>query len=141
MLIHRQVGIAPDHLLRHSLCNKSCLCGIQMSRIRHCVECPKCFTRYLVSFSPYRNGAYLIPTVEGSSDEYILYCVCSERAARRWKWSEVLTCDVSRPAYERGYGSPDEVLLVGSPPDQAWSFDVSKYLSNWRSIERRKNSP
>jgi len=30
-------------------------------RIRHCVECPKCLTRYLVACSPYRNGSYLVP--------------------------------------------------------------------------------
>ena len=34
-------------------------------RIRHCVECPKCHTRYLVGFSPYRNGSYLMPLSGG----------------------------------------------------------------------------
>ncbi|HZD09509.1 MAG TPA: hypothetical protein VE176_14735, partial [Candidatus Limnocylindrales bacterium] len=43
-----------------------------MLRIRHCVECPKCLTRYLIAFSPYSNGSYLVPTVYGSSEEYIL---------------------------------------------------------------------
>lgn len=32
-----------------------------MPRVRYCVECPKCRTRYLPSSSPYRNGSYLIP--------------------------------------------------------------------------------
>jgi ketosteroid isomerase-like protein len=29
-------------------------------RIRHCIECPKCLTRYVIGSSPYRNGAHLI---------------------------------------------------------------------------------
>ena len=45
-------------------------------RIRHCVECPKCLTQYLVGFSPYSNGSYLVPSVVGSSEEYTLYCSC-----------------------------------------------------------------
>jgi hypothetical protein len=36
-----------------------------MVRVRHCVECPKCHTRYLPGFTPYRNGSYLIPLTKG----------------------------------------------------------------------------
>jgi len=53
---------------------------VMPARIRHCVQCPKCFTRYLFSRSPYRNGSYLIPTVPHSSDEYALYCSCRRPA-------------------------------------------------------------
>ena len=45
-----------------------------MLRVRHCVECPKCCTRYLPGFSPYRNGSYLMPLSYGLSAEWILYC-------------------------------------------------------------------
>jgi hypothetical protein len=44
------------------------------SRVRHYVECPKCLTRYLPGFSPYRSGSYLMPLAEGFADEWTLYC-------------------------------------------------------------------
>ena len=53
--------------------------GICMPRIRHCVECPNCRTRYLIAFTPYSNGAYLIPTAEDSKEEYTLYCLLQLR--------------------------------------------------------------
>jgi len=76
----RQVGIASDHFMRHTSrkirfrcwedselgampavrqTNRSCLLRAMTRRIRHCIECPKCRTRYLVGYSPYRNGSYL----------------------------------------------------------------------------------
>jgi len=112
-----------------------------MPRIRHCVECPKCRTRYLISCSPYRNGSYLIPTVDGCWDEYILYCSCRKGSvASRWKWSEVVTCNVLKAAYERGYGTPDEIMPVNDQSRDRWSFDVSHYLNQWKSPHRPKNS-
>src|ERR1700722_13475459 len=39
-------------------------------RIRHCVKCPKCHTWYLVGFSPYRNGAYLVRTGTSSAGSF-----------------------------------------------------------------------
>jgi hypothetical protein len=113
-----------------------------MPRIRHCVECPQCLTRYLISSSPYGNGSYLIPTVDGSRDEYILYCSCrAGTAASRWKWSEVKTCEVLKTAYDRGYGSSDEILLIDDEPPGSWPFDVSQYVDRRKSLGRRKNSP
>lgn len=112
-----------------------------MPRLRHCVECPLCCTRYLIAFSPYENGSYLLPAVPGSSDEYILYCSCrSGSAGVRWKSSEVKTCDVSREAYERGYGTVDEISLVDERRQQNEVFDLSRYLYNWKTLERGKNS-
>jgi hypothetical protein len=100
-----------------------------MSRIRHCVECPQCLTRYPISLSPYRNGAYLIPTVNGSREEYTLYCSCSRaNVASRWKWNEVKICDVSKTAYDRGYGTPEEIVLLNTQPRETWSIDVDRYL-------------
>lgn len=92
-----------------------------MPRIRHCVECPNCRTRYLIAFSPYSNGAYLVPLVDGSRDEYILYCCCGNGfTPNRWTWRAVKPCEVSKTAYDRGYGTADEILLVHQEPGETW---------------------
>jgi len=77
-------------------------------RIRHCVECPKCRTRYLIGASPYANGAYLV-TPLGDLESHTLYCPCG-RSAFTSRWSESKTYIISNPAYDRGYGSPDEIF-------------------------------
>jgi len=111
-----------------------------MPRIRHCVECPKCFTRYLISLSPYSNGAYVLSAKSGCGDECILFCSCKKGSgAVRWKWSEVMTCRVSREAFERGYGDATEIMRVRED-DPPWSVDASQYLHDWRSLERGKSS-
>ena len=100
------------------------------TRIRHSVECPKCLTRYLFSSSPYANGSYLIPTLPHFSDEYALYCSCRKPAVpSRWLWSEVKTCEVSRAAHRRGYGTAEEIVTICSEPRGAWVFDAAKYLN------------
>jgi len=82
-------------------------------RIRHCVSCPHCLTRYLIGFSPYVNGSYVVSTRAGSGNEYVLYCSCRRfPSPSRWRESEVRACAVSNLAYRRGYGSPEEVLFV-----------------------------
>lgn len=86
----------------------------------------QCLTRYLASCSPFENGSYLLPTIEGGWDEYTLYCRC-KAAASRWKSSEFLNCEVSGAAFERGYGTADEITVIRSP-QQEWSVDVSQYL-------------
>jgi hypothetical protein len=86
-------------------------------RIRHCVECPNCHILYLVSLSPYRNGSYLMPTMRGSSREYALYCSCRRGStARVWRWSEVKACEISKAAYDRGYGTREEVVSIDTRP-------------------------
>jgi hypothetical protein len=82
-------------------------------RIRHCISCPHCFTRYLIGFSPYANGSYLLSPSAGSLEEYALYCSCRQfPVPSRWKGNEIRTCEVSNSAYRRGYGSPEEVMLL-----------------------------
>jgi hypothetical protein len=103
-----------------------------MPRIRHCVECPKCLTRYVVSRSPYENGSYLQPTIEGCWDEYTLYCCC-KAAPGRWKSSEFKNCEVTTAAFERGYGTAEEITVVRAP-EQEWSPDMSRYLREWKAI-------
>jgi hypothetical protein len=107
-------------------------------RIRHCVECPKCLTQYLLGFSPYSNRSYLVPSVVGSSDEYTLYCSC-RRPYSVSRWSQVRTCQVSNAAYSRGYGTPEEVAPVSSQTWNSWSFDLSRYL-NLAPPQKSRNS-
>ena len=84
-----------------------------MLRIRHCVECPECFTRYLIAFSHYSNGSYLVPAVYGSSQAYTLYCRCKGLpVVSQCAWRKTRACEVSHEAYERGYGTPEEILPV-----------------------------
>lgn len=82
-------------------------------RVRHCVECPKCFTRYLIGFSPYRNGSYLVPLAKGSWNEWILYCSCGTPASpSRWRSNELMPYEVSNTAHTRGFGPPDEIIAL-----------------------------
>jgi len=134
---HGQVGIVSDHFWGQPRLNKWSAEKLFMLRVRHCVECPSCHTRYLVSFSPYRNGSYLIPTVAGSLEEYSLYCACS-RGVTVWRWSEVKTCEVSPMAYERGYGTVDEIVPLNQS-NEPWAFDAAKYLDGWHSMEKRRD--
>ena len=56
----RQVGMATDHVRWKGVAKPSGRLVIGnrfMPRIRHCAECPKCGTRYLIAGSPYRNGS------------------------------------------------------------------------------------
>lgn len=82
-------------------------------RIRHCVECPKCLTRYVIGSSPYRDGAYLVSRPAGGSEEHTLYCSCGRRSSSI-RWNDLKTYAVSSRAYDRGYGPPDEVVLVNN---------------------------
>src|ERR1700757_94164 len=107
-----------------------------MLRLRHCVECPKCLTRFVVSCSPYGNGSYLQATIEGSWDEYTLYCRC--KAVSRWKSSEFQNCEVSPKAFERGYGTAEEITVIRASQKE-WPVDVSRYLRDWKSIEKRRD--
>lgn len=79
------------------------------SCIRHCVECPRCRTRYLLGYSPYSNGSSLLPLGKGLAEEWALYCVCGARPSR-WHWTDLKKYAVSGRAHNRGYGAPDEIV-------------------------------
>jgi hypothetical protein len=82
-----------------------------MRFIRHCVECPKCLTRYVIGFSPYANGSSLLRIHVGFLEEYILYCSCgSPSACTRWKEGQLAKYSVCKTAHSRGYGSHKEIL-------------------------------
>jgi hypothetical protein len=102
----------PLFLTRHNGCDQTVV-SIFMSRVRHCVECPKCRTRYLPSFSPYRNGSYLIPLTAHGASGWILYCSCRmPPASSQWGSTDLKRYEICGQAYRRGYGSPDEVWDV-----------------------------
>jgi hypothetical protein len=87
-------------------------------RVRSCVECPNCRTRYLPGCSPYSNGSYLMPLVEGFTNEWTLYCSCGRpHIPSRWNWSELKRYAIATQAHVRGYGPPEEIVAVngGSP--------------------------
>ena len=87
-------------------------------RIRHCVSCPVCFTRYLIGFSPYANGSYIVSSGVGSFEEYTLYCSCRGwPTSSRWSDNDIRTCAVSYSAYQRGYGSPREIRFTDQEAD------------------------
>jgi hypothetical protein len=84
-------------------------------RIRHCVECPRCRTRYLVGFSPYENGSYLVPITAGCWDEWILHCSCGTPSyASRWNCNELKMYVVPSEAHLRRYGPEQEIVCIGS---------------------------
>lgn len=33
-----------------------------------------------------------------------------------WRWSEVKACEISKAAYDRGYGTRDEVVSIDARP-------------------------
>ena len=83
------------------------------AHIRHCVECPKCHTRYLLGFSPYRNGSYLMPLGAGFSREWTLYCSCGRPpVSSQWSCNELNLYALSNQAHDRGYGSPEEIVPI-----------------------------
>ena len=46
----------------------------------------------------------------------MLYCTCATPAAiSRWRWSELKSYSVVRTAYERGYGSAQEIAARDQP--------------------------
>ena|SRR5437867_11068882 len=86
-----------------------------MPFIRHCVECRKCLTRYLIAFSPYGNGSYLWRGTPGLADEYVLYCSCQQPPVfNSWKESELKTYTVRKAAHDRGYGTREEIVAIES---------------------------
>ncbi len=78
-------------------------------RIRHCVECPKCRIRYLIAFNPYANSSYILRCGKGPSEEFHLYCSCGTPYTIS-RWSSETRYLVTRSAYDRGYGSPEEII-------------------------------
>ena len=82
-------------------------------RLRHCIECPECRTRYLIGFSPYENQSHLVSLRSDRFEEYELVCFCCRPpVCSRWRRDELKMYGVSNRAYARGYGSPDEIWAL-----------------------------
>jgi len=83
--------------------------------LRHCVECRNCRTRYLLAFSLFRNGSYLVRIPASCPTEYTLYCTCQTPAiSSRHRENEVRRYVVTKTAHERGYGNSAEIVLKGA---------------------------
>ena len=90
------------------------------SRIRSCVECPKCHTRYLIGSSPYPNGSYIVAHPPAAADLVRLYCACGDSLSPyAFKFGELKMYSVSDWADRRGYGSPDEIVSVRAAGEKA----------------------
>jgi hypothetical protein len=104
-------------------------------RLRHCVECPECCTRYLIGFSPYQNGSYLLSFVTESSEEYRLFCSCRRPpVCSQWNWNDLKTYSVPNGAYACGYGGPDEIWLLRQDADRRIDS-----LNLTLAVQRKKN--
>ncbi|MGH9530205.1 MAG: hypothetical protein ACRD2S_09850 [Terriglobales bacterium] len=45
------------------------------------------------------------------------------------------TCEVSKAAYDRGYGTTEEVVSINQPQN-VWSFDVSNHLEDLKAMKK-----
>jgi hypothetical protein len=108
-----------------------------MIRIRHCLECPRCRIRYLISLAPYENGSYIVSSANRCIEEYVLHCSPC-RLSSRWHAAEVLQCQVSNTAYQRGYGTDSDVWCI-RPEGRPWTFPNVNASDIWQSTSRRKN--
>jgi len=112
-----------------------------MPRIRHCVECPICLTRYLISFSPYRNGSYLIAAVEGYFDEYVLYCACRRAPVGTvCRCNDLKSYEVSNAAYYRGYGTAEEIVPIRNRGRKS-AMNPGRKLESNRRATAEEHSP
>jgi hypothetical protein len=85
------------------------LIALMARHIRHCVECPKCGTRYLIGFSPYGNGSYLVSCHNGHSSDYLLHCSCG-RSPLASRCGDLKRYSILKSAYDRRYGSAEEIV-------------------------------
>lgn len=100
-----------------------------MPFVRHCVECPKCLTRFLIGFSPYRNGSYVVRNAPGSRAEYVLYCSCrTPFLPSPWQADEVKSYEVLKTAHDRGYGTPGEIVQTGCNSQYSTPLDTAELV-------------
>jgi hypothetical protein len=98
------------------------------ARFRHCIECPNCHIRYLIGFSPYGNGSYVIPSIAGSTDEWTLYCSCEQPPIPTRRWSHSLEVyAVSNQAHYCGYGSPEQIVQMGKDQSSSISGEPIRF--------------
>jgi hypothetical protein len=69
----------------------------------------------VIGSSPYKNGAYLVSNLTGAAEEHTLYCSCGMRAPSI-RWSDLKPCVVPNRAYTRGFGPPEDIILIADHP-------------------------
>jgi len=100
-----------------------------MPFVRHCVECPKCLTRYLIGFSPYRNRSYLVRNARNSRAEYVLNCSCKiPFVLSLWNEDEIKSYEVCKTAHDRGYGTPEEIVRAGYHSPDFMPLDTAEIV-------------
>ena len=83
------------------------------SRLRSCVECPKCHTRYVIGSNPYYNGSYIVAYPPSGADLLRLYCTCGDLlTSHAFEISDLKMYAVSEWAEKHEYGSPEEIVSV-----------------------------
>lgn len=107
-----------------------------MSRVRHCLECPRCRLRYLISLAPYENGSYVVSAVNGSSEEYLLFCSPCRLGSRR-STPEVMLCEVSEPAYRRGFGTEKEIWWLRPKTPDTGALLGLNLANNFPTLKRK----
>ena len=88
-------------------------------RIRSCVECHNCHTRYIIGSSPYASGSYIMAHPLAAPDLLRLYCICGLPSSHAFKFSELKMYAISGWAEKQGYGSPEEIVLVRGAAEKA----------------------
>ena len=90
------------------------------SRIRSCVECPNCHTRYLIGFSSHSNGSYIVSHPQRAAVMHRLYSTCSNSPSPyAFKFSKLKMYDISDWADRHACGSPEEIVLVRAATGKA----------------------
>jgi hypothetical protein len=86
----------------------------------------------VASFSPYRNGSYLIPLTAHGASGWILYCSCRmPPASSQWGSTDLKPYEIRGQAYRRGYGSPEEVWDVTRDSRVDPLFRVFRFDNGW----------
>jgi len=73
----------------------------------------------MMGFDPYGNGSHIVSDAAEGTDLRRLFCSCSVPEYHEFKLSELKAFAVPHDAYERGYGSADEITLPRNEQKQA----------------------
>jgi hypothetical protein len=61
-----------------------------------------------------------MPLTTEQWEEWTLYCACDRPTVRsHWRSRELKLYDVCNAAHHRGYGTPDEIVLIGNSVSQS----------------------
>jgi hypothetical protein len=66
-----------------------------------------------------------LPTIGGCWEEYTLYCRC-KAAAILYRSSDFKTCEVSAAAFERGYGTVKEIIVIPETEQECFAGGMAR---------------